>query len=145
MKKDFIVALSLGFAFGLGLAVMVLYAPKILSFRPDLSFLTKKNNSTSPTAAPSPSPVYKFEISSPKDQALISTDKVDIQGKADPASIVIISSPDTDTIAKVNRDGSFKESVPIDEGANIFFVSAYMDGQLQVKKELNLFMTAEKL
>ena len=148
MKKDFIIALGLGFGIGLIIAVSVIYAPQILSFRPSLSFLNKNNKTASEkliTISPTSSQTKGLEIQSPKSDSIITEDSVEIKGTADPKSIVVISTKEEEKIATASNNGNFSIKIDLQEGQNLIYITSYLNGEQKDKMELELFKTSEDL
>lgn len=148
MRKDFLVALLLGFGVGLTIAVSVLYAPKILSFRPSLSFLSdlnKKEEIKAPTPIPTQSVGNILTIESPKDGTITKGTSVKLKGKTDPNAKVIITTNQEDTIIDSNGNGSFETEIDILEGSNILYISSYKNGELSGQKAVEVYQTEETI
>lgn len=147
MKKDFFIALSIGFGVGLLIAISVIYAPQILSFRPSFSFLNRndKNTTEKLDTTPTPPQTKELDIQSPKNEAIVSADSIEIKGTSDPKSTIIVSTELEDKIATPSSSGSFSFDIGLQEGVNIIYITSYLIGEQKESKELMLFKTNEDL
>ena len=142
MKKDVVIALISGFFIGSVLAVIAISSPKIISF-----FKTETKTAEEKTII-SPTPVISkisLVVESPKNEDIINEKSVKIEGKTQPANLVVLESG-TDTKAQeADKDGKFSQELAIGEGVNqIYITSINKDGE-EEEMILSLFQSFEKL
>lgn len=147
MKKDFIIALTLGFGVGLLIAISIIYAPQILSFRPSLSFLNRidKNSTAKLNTTPTHPQNRQLQIQSPKNDSIVRQNTVEIKGSIDSKNTISISTELEDKIATPSSDGSFSVDLDLHEGANLIYITSYLEGEQKDTLELVLFKTDEEL
>lgn len=146
MRKDFYLALIVGFAIGLGLAIAVIYSPQILSWRPSSSFLSQKKETKETLPTTTPTKKVVLGIKSPQNNAVLGSSSVAIVGSTDPTNaLIVITTPKEDKVGRVGNNGEFNLTVSLQEGINTLYISSYRNGELSQKKELVLYKTEEEI
>lgn len=149
MKKDTYVAILAGFIIGLTVALGFVYLPRFLknglnlSFKlPALSFLMKKDTKIAPTQKPNT--INELEIRNPKDGDISTNSQIEITGKGEKNSTIMISGGDEDQIVETT-DGNFKVNFELNEGINSIYVTSVKNKDEYETKNITVFYTAEKL
>ena len=70
-----------------------------------------------PTVRPTPMPLF-LEITTPKDESVVTTSVIEVKGKALPTAVLSVNG----VLISVKEDGSFTTSVSLEEGPNVIEV-----------------------
>ena len=70
-----------------------------------------------PTARPTPMSLF-LEITSPKDESVVTTSVIEVKGKTLPTAVLSVNG----VLISVKEDGSFTTSVSLEEGPNVIEV-----------------------
>ncbi len=145
MKKEVFLAIAIGFALGLVITFGIWTANKSLKNLP-----SSKPTPTPVTVSATPSPAAtqanqtSLTLSSPADEALVTTNKVTVSGKASPQAVVVILSEDNQQILTADAKGEFTTSVTLVPGYNSLRVQAYdPDGNMTESSALVTYTTAK--
>ncbi len=139
MNRETLIAIFLGFAGGILIAVLLLTLPKKM---PNLSFLPKQNQptptsvTTSPPAEDQPSLI----IEEPKDGSIVSDQKIEIKGKTKPESLVVVSGPAADQVLTTNAEGNFQTQIELAAGANLITTTVYLANDQVILNHLTVFL-----
>lgn len=114
MKKEVIIAISIGFVLGLIITFGIYTANRALQqkTRPEPSILTE----TSPSPLPSPEPV--LEIAEPENNLVVDKNKITVSGKTDPERTVAILAENFEELVMSDEEGLFSLEVSLVSGAN---------------------------
>lgn len=144
MKKDVIIAITVGFALGAATALLAVNFPTLVN--------TIKNQQVVniPSITPLPSPLLKeltlkLNIEKPENESVVSTKNITISGKAEPSNVVYAVSDIDSNITEVSQNGIFSISLNISEGVNNIYVTADNEKGEDETKILTVFYTPEKL
>src|SRR3989338_11541722 len=120
MKKETIVAIILGIAFG------TIVATSLVIFTKTKSLEKKKVLTPSPavTVSVPKEETAILKILAPENNIQVATDSVDIKGEAQSDSTVIIHSPVSEAIIKV-KDKQFNVKFPLKQGENHIQITSY--------------------
>lgn len=143
MKKETIIAIILGVAAGLGVAVVMLEKA-----REHQMINTQALNSSvqlTPKASANNS-VQSLEITSPDNGSISSSKSITVSGKASKGALLIIQSPLKTIIQKMDKDTFEVKAFPLTLGENIIRVSVYQkDSQDSAQeKELKIYYLDEQ-
>ena len=138
MKKETIIAIFFGVAFGAVVAIILLAKNK--------EFQLTKSKTIAPTEKASTvkknviANIKPLEILEPDNGAVFETNSVTIKGTADKDVLIIIQSPIKETALK-NIKGQFSLNFPLSLGENVIHITAYtMDNQVRPQeKQLNIY------
>ncbi len=139
MNRETLIAIFLGFAGGILVALLLIIVPRKVA---------KTNDNVTPTPSPSQETNQQdseLTITAPENQTLIEDSKVVISGTTKPDTKLILLGPSTDLIFTADNNGAYSQEVDIYEGENLITITAYLqDGKL-ISKNLTVFSTQEKL
>lgn len=124
MRKEVLFAILIGCLVGLAVAFGLWRANKAL--RPDNGNVAEFNPvGASRDKTPQEKKVGTLLVTSPANFAVISENKVKVQGATWPNAQVIISTQDDETIVQSGGKGEFSEEIKLTAGANLIKVVAY--------------------
>src|SRR5690606_31683487 len=83
-----------------------------------------------------------LEISEPKSQSIVNTNKITIKGKAEKNSLIVIQSPINNTVFK-SENQDFSATVPLALGENVISVNAYSGTSTQQEMTLQIYYVQE--
>ncbi|KKU29032.1 MAG: Polymorphic outer membrane protein [Candidatus Amesbacteria bacterium GW2011_GWA1_47_20] len=142
MKKEVILAISIGFALGLIITFGIWTANQSLKNLPQ----------PSPKASVSPSPTPSNEvtnnqltISTPDDEALVSTDTITLSGTATPKATLLIISENGEQTATADTTGNFSLDVDLITGFNTITVYSYSAYGQEASKSLTITYSTAKI
>ncbi len=137
MHRETLIAVLLGFAGGILVALFLIIVPKNLP----------KNDKQATTPTPQPTVVVNktdLTIDTPSEGQLVSTTDIKVNGKAAPNSQIIVSSPVEDIVTTTNDQGNFSETISLIIGENLLSVTAFnTDGN--ENKQLKVFSSVTEL
>lgn len=89
---------------------------------------SQTNNKQPPQTSITPTQItqqeIKLEITTPENEISVNAKNIEIQGKADPKSTLIISFEDQDILITPNSDGTFTYKTELTPGPNSFVLTA---------------------
>ena len=136
MKKETTIAVGMGIIFGLVFSFLV-----ITKTQKNQSVSQKSvQQKTRPVTTDQQTTTQPISISEPNDGAIISEASVNLKGKIDANSFVIIQTQIKD-FSFTTKTNSFEYSVPLTLGENVIHLSAYpkgSTGKVQ-EKELHVY------
>ncbi|KKS96664.1 MAG: hypothetical protein UV73_C0009G0015 [Candidatus Gottesmanbacteria bacterium GW2011_GWA2_43_14] len=142
MKKDVLSALVLGFLMGAVAALVIVRLPTIVK-------TTKSASDSAKNAAISPAENVadnsSIVISKPKNNAIVTDNKIEIEGKTNNAQAVTFESYKNSIILQPEADGSFKATIDLVEGGNSIHITRIDANQNDETKVINVFYTTEKI
>lgn len=109
-------AIGMGIIFGFAVAVFIWKS----SF-----FTPKKEPEPQPKTVISPAPVFSLTLNSPKNELFTTEKEATVAGRAQGASLVIISGNSEDQVTETLEDGAFEAIISLEEGPNEIQVTAY--------------------
>lgn len=92
---------------------------------------------------PTVSPVM-LVVDSPIDEDVISSRVLQISGKADPKSTIVITTDGSDLVVYPTATGAFSASLTLDSGENRIFITAVMPDGKENQKVFMVNSTTEK-
>lgn len=133
MHRETLIAVLLGFAGGILVALFLIILPKNLP----------KNDKQAITPTPQQSAVNKsdFTIDAPSEGQLVSTTDIKVNGKAAPNSQIVLSSPVEDIVTTTNDQGNFSETISLTIGENLLSVTVFNPNGNE-NKQLIVFSSA---
>jgi hypothetical protein len=119
MKKEVILAITIGFVLGLVITFGIWIANRSLK-QTSAAVVTPTPIPTTATtsAVVSPQPVSGLNISSPDDESITAVDKITVTGKTTANSAVAILYEDGQTFVTSDAEGKFNVEVPLVGGYN---------------------------
>lgn len=151
MKKDLIIAISIGFLLGTVTAITVLNLPILIKTgkqTPQNSqalLVPKDGNAPSPMPGENGMGPVKLEITSPETESVAGSESMEIVGNTNPGNTVTITS-DTDTeFGNADDKGKFSLKTSLAEGANHIRIAAYTIDGVRTEKQLVVYYTTEIL
>ena len=122
MKKEVLIAIIIGFIFGLVITVGIYTARKSLNARDQMT--NPQSLDQSPTGYNSNS-THSINITSPPVYTISDTTEVTITGITTPNSMVAAISTESHHITSADNQGNFSSKVTLDAGENIVKISSY--------------------
>lgn len=142
MKKEVVLAISIGFALGLIITFGIWTANQSLKNLPQPS--------PKASVSPSPSPSNQvtnnqLTINTPDDEALVSTDTTTLSGTTTANATLLIISESGEQTAVADASGNFSVDVDLITGFNVITVYSYSaDGQ-EFSKSLTITYSTAKI
>ena len=144
MKKETIIAIFFGVAFGALVALFLLAKNKEfqLTKTKTIAPIEKTNNKPKNIAVE----VKFLEIINPQDSIILNSKSVKIEGKTDKGALLIIQSPIKEIALKSEKD-QFSIDFPLALGENVIKITSYVnDAQIRSQeKELRIYNLDEQL
>lgn len=95
---------------------------------------------------PDPTPVdssHLLSIEKPKNEEVISSQTVSVSGKTLPDTVLVVQTDSGEDVARSSSNGSFQFSIDVDDGVNVFNVTALFADGTQ-KSELRTITYSEE-
>lgn len=143
MKKEVVLAISIGFALGLIITFGIWTANQSLKNLPQPS--PKATISPSPTPSNSQITNNQLTINTPDDEALVTSNSITISGSTAPAAKLLIISENGEQTAVADASGNFSFDVDLITGFNVITIHSYSaDGQ-EFSKSLTITYSTAKI
>ncbi len=148
MKKEVLLAISIGFALGLVITFGIWTANK------SLAGLKSKNPESptpmqtvlaSPAAKPTTAPTTGLTITSPEDETFTNKNSITISGKATPSARVVILYEGDYDILLADASGNFTDDIALIAGFNSITVSAFDAAGAESTQELVITYSTAKI
>lgn len=137
MKRETIIASVLGISLGAVVAGCILVG---LSFQQEeKDVIANVENSVTPSVVPREQRSFSFDIESPENEIVLSSESVTIEGTATTESLIVIQSPTDQQVLEMTEE-QFNTSFPLSVGENVIVVSFYPPGSTTVFEEKELFV-----
>ncbi len=143
MKRDIVIALTIGFFIGCATALTAVNLPNIIKGRLTLS--SNKLSLVSPSPAVNIEKPNQLAISTPKDRSVSDEKTVSIEGKTKSGSVVLMESSLDSKAFEATGDGNFKNTMPLTDGANNIYVTSYDKNGESAAQKLTIFYTSQNL
>ncbi|KKU02925.1 MAG: hypothetical protein UX93_C0005G0002 [Microgenomates group bacterium GW2011_GWC1_47_20] len=142
MKKEVILAISIGFALGLIITFGIWTANQSLKNLPQPS--------PKASVAPSPTPNNQLAnnqltINIPDDEALVSTDTVTLSGTTTPKATLLVVSENGEQTTVADASGAFSLDVDLITGFNTITVYSYSTDGQEASKSLTITYSTAKI
>lgn len=139
MNRETIIAIFLGFAGGILIALLLITLPKRLT--------TAKKENPTPTPSQQSQEDKKpiISIVSPENESLVEGEEVEVKGTTVANSLVVVSGPSEDSIVTSDTEGKFSTKLNIYEGQNLITVTVYLEDGKVASNELTVFASKETL
>lgn len=138
MRKEVIVAISLGIILGLAIAFGV--------WRANLSLSGKTPNPQvfNSTQEPTQDLIKSsLVVTNPENLSVSSQEELEIKGTAEPKALIIILTNEEEQILEAKQDGSFEASVLLVGGPNEIIVKSYSNEGEQAEQKLTIVYSTE--
>jgi hypothetical protein len=144
MKKETLVAIVLGIAAGIGVAVIMLGKARESQMLSSKSISTSIQ--TSPTVKVNNQKFQPLEISEPDNNIIVAEKTIDIKGKAAPGSLMVVQSVMKTIVEKNDTEDFTIKAFPVSLGENTIRVTMYpKDTQIPPQeKELKIYFLDEQ-
>jgi len=142
MRKEVILAIIGGVALGL-LVIGGLWWTNKATTEESLNITPTPVLEQSPTLIPTPS--LSLEIISPEDESIIEEEKITLEGKTAPESVVVVIYPEGENIVEADKEGNFETEITLVGGANEIKITAYDEEGNQAEKNLTLIYSTAKI
>lgn len=137
MKKETIVAIILGVVFGVFFSLLIINLTKKKSELNKDEILTQAK----PTLVVSPIKNQSLEISTPKQEEIVTKDVIALKGKGEKNSLLIIQSPQEEKILKLENE-DFSTEIKLILGENIIKITNYQQNNID-KKTVKVYYLKE--
>lgn len=99
------------------------------------------------TQAPTltPAVLLPLEIINPENESIIGEEKITLEGKTAPGSVVVVIYPEGENIVEADEEGSFETEIVLVGGANEIKITAYDEEGNQAEKNLTLIYSTAKI
>lgn len=138
MKKESLVAMTLGIGAGVTIAILLISNSKSSSTS-DKKVISP---AVSPTVAILQQETFSLKISTPENNSTHEQSEVKIKGSAPKESLIVITSSAGDQTFK-NKKESFEVSFPLALGENVIRVTAY-NGKDSASKTLKIYQLGDE-
>lgn len=147
MKKEIYLAILIGLLGGALTAIFTVFLPTLLKNIPQNP--THREIAVNNTPSISPTPYINnntlITVDSLSDGEILSENKINLSGKTEENSLVVLETDDSIETYEASQDGKFTFAVTLIPGANIFKLLSYLPNRIPYEKKLNVFYTSEKL
>ena len=142
MRKEVILAIVGGVVLGL-LVIGGLWWTNKATTEENLNITPTPVLEQPPTLTSAPS--LSLEIISPEDESIIEEEKITLEGKTAPESVVVVIYPEGENIVEADEEGNFETEITLVGGANEIKVTAYDEEGNQAEKNLTLVYSTAKI
>lgn len=142
MRKEVILAIVGGVVLGL-LVIGGLWWTNKATTEESLNITPTPVLEQPPTLTPASS--LSLEIISPEDESIIEEEKITLEGKTAPESVVVVIYPEGENIVEADEEGNFETEITLVGGANEIKVTAYDEEGNQAEKNLTLVYSTAKI
>ena len=99
------------------------------------------------TQAPTltPAVLLPLEIINPENESIIGEEKITLEGKTAPGSVVVVIYPEGENIVEADEEGNFETEITLVGGANEIKITAYDEEGNQAEKNLTLVYSTAKI
>ena len=142
MRKEVILAIVGGVVLGL-LVIGGLWWTNKATTEESLNITPTPVLEQPPTLTPASS--LSLEIISPEDESIIEEEKITLEGKTAPESVVVVIYPEGENIVEADKEGNFETEITLVGGANEIKITAYDEEGNQAEKNLTLIYSTAKI
>jgi hypothetical protein len=142
MRKEVILAIVGGVVLGL-LVIGGLWWTNKATTEESLNITPTPVLEQPPTLIPVSS--LSLEIISPEDESIIEEEKITLEGKTAPESVVVVIYPEGENIVEADKEGNFETEITLVGGANEIKITAYDEEGNQAEKNLTLVYSTAKI
>ncbi len=121
MKKETLIAISLGIGTGVIIAIAILFATGKGALR------TSKiiSGNITPTVVAGSESLTSFKIDAPNDKESTDKKSINIKGKAEKKSLIVAHSPTSEVTVETGNKTQFDFDFPLSVGENIIKITSY--------------------
>lgn len=141
MRKEILIAIVAGIAFGLTIAFGVWRANSALQNTG--KSLNSQNADGDQNAEAVNSDQLKLVLAKPEEKDVVTQNPVTLEGITKPGSWVVVSDDQDDIMVKTESDGTFSASFELVGGINSLVVTAVDDNGNTISQNLNLVYSTE--
>lgn len=142
MKAEKIVLSFIAILFGLFVAGIAFYIYESTRVVPKEAVKPIVVLTPSPTPTPSPVPI-PLTVTDPRDESVVSTKIVTVNGKTNPDITLIISTGVSDQVITPSKTGDFSTTVTLEDGENKLLVTAIAPNGIEVTKPIIVTYSTE--
>lgn len=148
MKKEVLLAISIGFILGLIITFGIYTANKSLKSLPTSGQIpTSTPPANQPTSTPAPTlkpGEFSLTITEPADEALVTQNSLVLKGKTASGAVISVLSETSQTQTTANDSGDFSATISLEGGFNRITVTAYdKDGKTASQSLMVTYTTAQ--
>jgi len=149
MIKEYFIAIILGAILGFGITGGF-FAIRQNNSQQNITEISPTPTNTQMSTQISTTPAISekkssINITSPENNSVVSTAKINITGEAQSNSLIIISTPSKTFSDKSNSNGVFNISIELDGGVNLIKISSIDSDDNQNETELTLTYSTTKI
>lgn len=141
IEKDVLVAIIVGVVIGGLTAFFILFLPKHF---PKTGQSEDRGEPFKEEATASPAATYPLTIESPKEEEVLSEEKITVSGKSTPKALIAILSPVDENITEANDEGHFQAEIFLEEGINEINITSYSD-ETEETQTVTVYYTEEEI
>lgn len=144
MRKEVILAIFLGISLGFVITLGIWKARDALKTLPQTSQSILTPTPESPVSE-SPDNDIHLTLTQPRDNDLVSSDKILVTGETLPNARIVILLEDTETETSADASGKFSQQITLISGSNILTVFAFDDQGNQATQEVSLIYSTAQI
>jgi hypothetical protein len=147
MIKELFLAIALGALLGFGITGGYLALNQKNTSKNTPATITEPTviPTISNTVTPTTTPSSQLSISSPEDNLLVSTSKLNIIGTTIANSHIVITTATKTFLGQSDAQGNFNVSIDLDSGLNIIKISSIDSTDSQLDSQLNITYSTTKI
>lgn len=142
MRKEIIIAITVGFVIGLIITFGIYTANRALKQK---SQPAAELPSVEAPSAPTPPPALLLEITEPENNLVVNKNKITVSGKADAKTTIAILAEDFEDLLLTDEEGVFSSEVPLTGGANEIKIIAINKSGEKEEKVITIVYTTAKI
>lgn len=141
MKRETVIAITLGILLGAGIGLFVLFKSNNGEQTKVIPVGDTENHKVVNTTNTS-SDQTVLTIAQPEEFTLVTKKEITIKGKTQPNSLIVIQSPASSKVFK-NKEENFSETFPLALGENTISISSYSDSSNPQEVTLQVYYVEE--
>lgn len=151
MKKEVLLAISIGFALGLVITFGIWTANKSLASikkntpKPTPTEMAQNTPSANVSPTPAATASSALTITSPDDEAFSAKNTTTVSGKTTPGSTVVILYEGNDDVVLADTNGNFTDDIDLITGFNTITVSAFDKNGTESTQTLTVTYSTAKI
>lgn len=136
MPKEAVIAIIIGFAFGLLITFGVYTANRSLKEKAGTSPNPSINDSSPlPTSTPEPG---NLTIDLPENESLVDQAEIELKGRANPDAVIAILTENNELLLTADKDGSFSANITLIKGLNSLKITSVDKDNQKIEKNLTV-------
>ena len=121
MKKEIVFAIILGLFVG-GIITFGVYRAREAMKAVSIEIADSQSESPTPNPLSTNSNNSIFSVFEPEDNSLVNESELQVSGKSDPGSVIIILMSESEVVTKTDNNGNYSTTIKLAAGANILAI-----------------------